>query len=339
MSKPYFSWRWMVAAAPLMLSLLLPVFAADVQKKPAKSPAQLVNEATQLLDSWRGERGILIEAQKLLADALTLDPKFAPAYAESGRLLIKASIQGDSLNPALAAQAEQMLKAGTKADPKYAKNYTLLGYLYANTGDLPNAKKALEQADTIGTTDPWQQLNWADYWKEMGEPKQQVKHCRKVMDSGIDNKQILGVAVACVHNYYATVEPDRAMADSTYARALKLDPSSAYLRGNYARHLILHFLDFDAAEKLARETITVMDYPHVRQTLSLALYSRWAKAVEEKKDKKTIDALLAKAQAEDPDGSMIPGCAMGYFVMDFLQKALEAKAKEGNRAYTPLQNC
>ena len=102
-----------------------------------------------------------------------------------------------------------------------------------------------------------------------------------------------------------------------------MTPTNAALRGDYAQDDILTFLDFDAGERHSREALAIMDYPHARGTLSLALYGKWAAAKRDGKDPQTVSALLKVAQANDPGADYVPSCALDSPNLAFLKASLE----------------
>lgn len=294
----------------------------------AKQDAEaLAKRAESLLDQWQGQRGILVEADKLIVDALLRDQQSAHAMVEKGRLLIMASYSGGGRRDEEGnVAAADMFEKAAKADPNYVRAYTLQGHVYTSLGRMEQAKKALEHAEQLGTTDPWLNLNWSEYWRRSGNEAKSVAHCEKALKTGTQKLKALRVAWSCINTYYSAEHPDRARSDEAYQELMKLSPESATIRGDRAQALAVYFQDFDAAEKLARETIAVSDYPHVRGTLSLALYSKWARAIADKKDAAFIKARLIEAQTVDRDGSQLPSCAVGSPEFAFLMKELEKRA-------------
>lgn len=344
-NKPLLRFTISCVMAASALVCTLPFAAPPKPPIPTASPAAkaeaevLAQRAEKLLDQWKGQRGILIEADKLIADALARDPLSAHAITEKGRLLIMASnTSGSHLDPDGAQAAADMLQRAAKADPAYARAFTLQGHLYTLIGRMEDARKALLTADRIGTNDPWQDLNWADYLRRTGAARQSVLKCEKVLKGGTQNVKALGRAWDCVEKYYSEDEPNRKRSDEAYQEVLKLNPESAYQRGDRAQALAVYFQDFDAAEKLARETIAISNYGQVRGTLSLALYSKWARAIEANKDAGTIQSLLQAARAVDPDTSMLPACAVGRPSFAFLMKELEKRALAQNQPLN-LRSC
>jgi tetratricopeptide (TPR) repeat protein len=185
MSRPL-PFSFVVACTLFAMSTLLPIVVAA--SAPAKSNAEaeaekLATQAEQLLDSWRGGMALLTDADKLIVNALAHDPKSAHALAEKGRYLIMSSNAGSGrLNASNVDIAEVMFLKAAEADPKYARAYSLLGYIYIETGSLEAAKRALEKADQIGTNDPWLQLNWSSYWKAIGDQQRATAKCERAVD-------------------------------------------------------------------------------------------------------------------------------------------------------------
>ncbi len=335
-----------LAVAVSVLSTSIAVAEAPkntVQKSvspAAKQEAEaLASRAETLLNQWQGERGILIEADKAINDALSRDPASAHAMVERARLLIMASSREDGrLLPQGAAAVAEVLEKAAKADPGFVRTYTLQGHFFTLEGRMNEAKKALEHADQLGSKDPWQALNWSAYWQKLGDEAKAVSYCDKALETGTSNVKALRAGWTCILDYYTKQKPNLKRSDKAFLNLVKLNPESAFLRGDRAQALAVYFTEFDAAEKLARETIAISSYPHVRGTLSLALYAKWARAIFDNKDDETINALLNAAEEVDPEGSMLPSCAVNRPEFSFLRRAL-AKRAETKKIPLNLRAC
>jgi hypothetical protein len=123
----------------------------------------------------------------------------------------------------------------------------------------------------------------------------------------------------------ALLHGNRAKADGHYAKHAASQPGDAWVRGNYARNVIMYFGDFVAGEKLSREALSITKYPHARQTLSLALYGQWAKALKEGKPLEVRESLYQAAQRNDPGGKSLPECAMKWEPLGYVFDAVAAK--------------
>jgi hypothetical protein len=116
---------------------------------------------------------------------------------------------------------------------------------------------------------------------------------------------------------------EREKSDAEYAEMMRLQPD-AFIPGDYARGLMLHFQDFDAGERYARKALAMRDYPHARESLSLALYGKWAVAKRSGRDLTEVRALLDAAEANDPGAAHVPECALTWPPMKFLADSLDA---------------
>jgi tetratricopeptide (TPR) repeat protein len=310
-------------AAWAVAFVVMPAVPAD----PAAG--KLAKEAESLLDRWTGERGILIEADKKINAALQLDPKSSPALVQRGRLLMMAGHDGSRLAPDAAKAAEEAFAAAVTADPTSPTPHVLLGHFYVVTRNLGEARKALVRAQALGSTDPWLYNNWASYYKAMDEPEHALAMAEKAIATGKANTKALMSAYGTINWVTAEVLHDRKRADQSYDAMIQLQPGSAWTRGNYARTLIVGFRDYSGSEALAIEALTIMQYPHAMQTLSMALYGQWAAAIDRRAPESEISKLYAKAKELDPDGSMIPECATREPAMKSVMKHLAAKGVTG----------
>jgi len=311
-------------------ALLLPALFLTAGMQPAMAESTSSAEAAaaaaeQLLDSWQGQRSILIEGGKRIAEALTLDPKSPHALVERGRLLIMA---GSPDEETAFKAAEQSFLAAQASDPNYARAPILLGYAYVQLGRFPEAKQALERADALKSNDPWLKLNWAGYYAALNDHESEIKYANLAIASGTKNAKALNQAYSIQADYYSNYRPDRKKADEAYHQKVQLQPGNVYARGDYARILVMRFGDLDAGEALAKEAQAMSDYPHLRQTISLARYARWAEAQKAGKDPALVAALWKKADAGDPGGRYIPTCGLDSPVMKTLMAALKQKAMQ-----------
>jgi len=119
--------------------------------------------AKTLLSDYRGNHDELVEAQRLLDEAIASMKSFAPAYREYGRLIAKAghTSYGRFLGNTLEV-SEKLVMEALKIEPDFAEAYVYLGHLYTRMRDYVQARKALERADQIGTGLAWFDYNWAE---------------------------------------------------------------------------------------------------------------------------------------------------------------------------------
>jgi tetratricopeptide (TPR) repeat protein len=231
-------------------------------------------------------------------------------------------IRGDE-SPASLGMAKDVLYVATATDPTYDRIYVLQSYVALRMNDVGTAGLALRKAEALHPTDPWFKLNYALYYDSLGQMDKALKMREEVVASGTSNEGALRTAMQDLEHHYMLVG-DRPGTDRLYQKLVARWPNEAYVRGNYARSVITQFFDYDAGERAAKEALAIMDYPHARQTVSLALYGRWAAAKRDRKDFTLVRALLDKARAYDPHASMVPTCALESPRFVFLKDALLA---------------
>ena len=309
--------RRLVAIAALLLAF--PAGAADDARARAE---RLATQAEKVLDSWSGEHEKLLEAQRLIDEAMSLDPRSGHAMVERGRAMIMANY-GVSGEAGQAAAA--LFHRATRLDPPYGRAFVLQGYVFTEQRRFAEAKGALTQAEALVPDDPWVKLNWGSYYVALsGQRDKQLQYAEEVMASGTQNPKALVTAHEIVIEALFS-RRDRIKAEGLYARAARAQPGNAWLRGNHARNVITYFADFEAGETLAREALAIMDYGHARQTLSLALYGRWALAVRQGKALDVREPLYAAAYRNDPGAANLPECAMRTPSLAFVFEAIAAK--------------
>ncbi|MBL0142947.1 MAG: hypothetical protein IPP91_12810 [Betaproteobacteria bacterium] len=324
----------LIALVAGLLAVILSTGAMSASDEP--SVDQLIKEARELIWKWNGERGILIEADKLINEALRRDPKSVEGRITKAKLLVRVANSSNPPRTQPLEMAEAYLKEALALDPGNADAYSALGFVYLHGNRLPDAKAAFLKNNELKPDDAWSKLALAEYYKKAGDEKNCVRFSEEAVAlASPTDETLLKAALFHIHVHYSRIEPDRKKADDSFRKLLKLSPEDAFLRGDHARNLMLHFSDFNAGETLIRETLVIQDYPHARQTLSLALYGKWAVYRKAGAAPTKVETAYREAQANDPNGAYLPGCALSYPSMKVLVEALESKRLAG----MPHQRC
>lgn len=259
----------------------------------ARDPARFATftEARELLDAWDGERHKLEQAAALLDAVVGQDRDFAPAYLEYGRLFIMGGfIHNNEFRQQGLARAEAAIQKAITLEPEYADAYVLLGHLYTQMRRFPDAGEALVRADGIGTETPWLTLNWAELYERLGHYDEALERYQRVVDAGTPNRKAFARALAGVtkaHEKLGLYD----LADADHRRLIDYDPTSAWLRGNYASFLLYRYDDVERAIENAETALDLRDYGVGRLVLASALFTRWARL-------RADDAEAAKASFE-----------------------------------------
>jgi TolB-like protein/predicted Ser/Thr protein kinase len=128
----------------IVSSLSLPLSAADRHSLDLQAPAnaeayELYLRGNELLTTptrWS-------EARDLYERALTLDPKYAPAWARLGRMRRLLAKWGGHSVPGLLPQAEAAFRRALELDPDLSIAHDLAAYVDAELGRAPEAMERL----------------------------------------------------------------------------------------------------------------------------------------------------------------------------------------------------
>ena len=238
-------------------------------------------QARELNDAWRGEGAYLDEARRILDSIVQSDNRFAPAYFEIGRLeIMDGYINNTKFSEGSLEAAEAAILKAIELEPDYAEAHALLGHLYTRSGNYEAARSSLEKAEFIGTKSPWLNINWGDLLVRVGEHEAAFDRYMQVIEDGTDNRKAYSSALTGVQRYYEQAgELD--LADEWYRKELEYEPESAWSWGNYAAFQLYSLGDEDGAIASAETALGIMDYGMGRMTLACALYTKWARLMDE----------------------------------------------------------
>lgn len=275
--------------------------AAAAEKIPLATAKALSSEAEALLDQWRGQSPLLDQAAEKLFFALKKDPKYARAYVQVGRLHIMAGhYHSQYFEPSSLEASEKALKNAIALDGKLADAYVVLGHLYTIRDRLPEAKTALTKAAEIKTDSPWLAMNWAAIFEKENKDEEAAQKYAEVIASKTKNLKALGAAYEGQRDYYF-FKGDLQKADEIYNAHILIEPTAAWIRGNYASSLVFTIGDFDKGIAKAREALSIMQYGNARRTLAFGLYGKWATDVMQKRDSASAKKYFDEAQTIYPD--------------------------------------
>jgi tetratricopeptide (TPR) repeat protein len=313
--------RRVVAIAATTLSLVVSSEAVSISPaqqgdppRPPDDPAvvEMAARAQQLIDTKQYD-----EAEQILDKAIAKQ-RLSAALAQKARLVL---IRGNE-SPESLKQAELLLQGARNLNFDYVPAYVMQAYVYAKLDRIAESQQAAFNAKRRGGSgEAWLLPYYIGFFDKYGPYEEATRHRELLAKSGqSDPKEAFDTHYQLMKRYLGQ---DRAKADAEYEEMRKLQPDNAFIPGDYARHVIFGWRDFDASERLARQALAMKDYPHARQTLSLALYGKWVDAKRQGRSPEEVRALLAAAQANDPDGSQVPACALElpglYYVADGLQ--------------------
>jgi hypothetical protein len=256
----------------------------------------------------------------------------AEQLVEQARALMK-----DGSRDALGA-ANKLLFQALEADPRYAPTYVLMiaiqDKLGTTTFDPRNWHFRASKGRDFDA--PWL-VPYHLAYAEKYAPEEVPKYREMAVKAGVaDHKTEFTMHHEAFRQ--ALASQDRARAQAEFVEMRRLEPRNAFIPGDYSRGLMMWSQDFDAGERYAREALSISDYPHARQSLSLALYGKWVAAVRSGASPAEVRALLKAAQANDPDARNVPDCALNWPPMKAVADAIEGLYARRRRDPT-LQDC
>lgn len=286
--------RFLVAAVVLaeVLSQSASAWPSPIDDKYRKMDGALYaryDDARDLLDRYAGESDFLDLGKSRLEYVLTKNERFAPAYMQLARLLILVDDE-DGGNGFLAA--ERAIHKAIEIEPGYADAWVLQGYIDAHLGKHAMAIEALNKARSIGTENPWLEINLAEEDLMSGKDEEALQALDRISAKGTDSKKARGTIPEIYIEYYKK-KNDLPKIDCWYRKQIADDPNDAWPHGNYAGFLVWHVGNFVEAEKQARAALALMDYGRGRTTLAASLYAQWASAPENKRSKAMFDEAVS----------------------------------------------
>lgn len=234
------------------------------------------NTARDLVNSWRGQSDKLASADKLLSTILEEDPQFAPAYREYGRIhIMNGYIHSEKFKEGSLDLSEKFILKSIEIEPKYADAYVLLGHLYTLMKKYKEAQISLEKAESIGTKNPWLNLNWASLLIEEKQYSKALQQYINVLFTQPSDKKAYLTALSGLTKLYE-ISGDFENARIYFTKQIEYEPESAWILGNYAHFLLFSYGDIDEAIKNGEKALQIMNYEIGRLVLACALYTKWA---------------------------------------------------------------
>lgn len=295
----------------IAMALLLPVsvlVAADwdspIDEKYRQQNPDLFTrylQAQQLIDGAGSGGGRLGQARVILDGILENDPKFAPAYPEQARQIIKSGYLGNGRFEQGTLQSAQMaLMTALSIEPDYADAYSLLGHVYTLAGKFDTAESMLTKAEEIGSGSTWLDMNWADLLSKQGRDEEAYRRYLNVIEQGVASQSIMNTAITGVMRYFEA-QRDYAEAERWYLKGLEMDPESAAKWANYAAFQLYSLGDDVGAMSSAEKALASLDSDAVRKILANALYTQWARGLDQGRPPEDLRILAKRALGLYPD--------------------------------------
>ncbi len=209
-------------------------------------------------------------------ESLELDPEGPDAYVQLARVVIKlgfinSTSSGANFKDGTLRTARQLLDTAMQLDANNGNVLVLYGHLATLEGRYEFAERLLTRADELGVEHPWLHPNWAALYLETDRPEEAFSRYLLVINSGTDNRVVVGTAYKGLRDYYRSIG-DMKRVEETYLSQIELDPNKAWHHGNYANFLLSHREDeVDKAIFHAERALSLMDYPLGRRLYLKAL--------------------------------------------------------------------
>jgi hypothetical protein len=234
--------------------------------------------------------------------------------------------------------ANKLLFQAIETDERYAPSYVLMIAVQDRLG-VKNVDprnwffRASKRRDFDA---PWlapYKLQYAEKY----EPNEVARYREAVVNAGLADHK---TEFTTYHEAFrrAMYSKDSAGAQAAFVQMLRMEPDNAFIPGDYSRGLSMFFQDFEGGERYARQALAINDYPHARESLSLALYGRWVAAMRSGAKPAEVRALLKAAQDNDPGARHVPDCALNFPPMKPVADAIDGLYAKRRRDPT-LQDC
>jgi Tfp pilus assembly protein PilF len=302
------------------------MFALTAAEKPAlqAEDAAKLKHAAALLDAYRGDASSLAAAGAEIDRVIAANPRHAPAYRELARYrMMSGHIKAFDFQPGSLEAADAALAKAIEIDPAYAEAYVLRGQLYRLLGRRDDALAALQKAESLGTSDPWLQNNWADLLLDDGKFAEAAARYRKVVDSKTTNMKAMIAAIEGLIDYYSNAGQVDKM-DELYRRQIELEPRAARTQTGYAQFLLCQKGDYEASIARSRQALALESSEAGRYWLAAGLYLKWAQSVIDKKAE-AGKTYYDQAQAIYPGVDEVLGNASSCPPLDTIAKAIELR--------------
>lgn len=270
--------RHAMALGMCLLSLVLLTGAT-----PLPAPSADVLAARQILDAYSGRADVLPVARERITRALKAKPNDYLALKELSRYhVISGFINSTTYQPGSLEEAEAAIREALRIAPEFPEGHIFLGHIQLQHGNLDEALASLLHAAELGTMDPSLDLNLARVYAGQGELARNLEHSQRVLDNPAATPNQKSNAA-----WYLAQGDQRAgevgAGASRFEEQVRLNPTNAWVRGDYANYLSETLGRHDEAIAEARKALEILDHGVGRHFLAMALYRKWAELVADGK--------------------------------------------------------
>jgi tetratricopeptide (TPR) repeat protein len=228
---------------------------------------------------------------------MALDPNYALAHAIRARAAYRAGyLRKDEYDPGSLSKALENVDRALALNPRLERAWVIKGYVYLFQKNYGEARKMVESALRREPAEPWAMLLMTEIARKEGRTQEALETARKIIE-GTTDPDVLYRVYGALGDVYQEMREWEAVEDTREAQ-IRLQPDSAWARGNYASFLVWRE-KYDRAITMAESALERMDYPAGRETLAKA-YAGKARQLVAQKEFDRADEQIALARKAHP---------------------------------------
>ena len=269
--------------------------------KAARSEAErLTSEASAALETWSGESLRPVEAK--LRAALASDPRHAPAWVGLARVaMADAYVRREEYREDGLRAASGHLDQAEAIGGRTVASLLVRARIASARKDDEGATSMMREAGRLAPQEPAVKVSLAGLAVDRLEYDEAERGVKAAFALPI-RKGSVSRAYEVLRTIYLA-RGDSKAAETTFHRQIELDPSSAWLKGNFADFLVRRG-QHDRAIATAKEAIALMDYGMAHVTLAEALAGKGVAALWDEQQLDVAKSALDAAITEDPTNAI-----------------------------------
>lgn len=283
---------------------------------------ELSLEGMKIVENWEGKSEDLRRAAQIFKEALSLNKGCPEAYTGLGRVALRSGlISGNKYEKRALDTALNYAEKAISLDGNYMRAHKLRGRVLALTGRYDESFSEAAIIEKIDSSSCEHIDLRVGIYEVRGDYNDAIAEVIKELScQSVDNKERAGIYDSLADLYLRIKDYDNSIL--YYKKAIDLNPSSAWLYGNYSRALTAKG-ELDKAEEMVRKAISIMDYGMAHAYLSDIHAKRGELYLKQNAFDKAENEFLA-AVHEDPDSKQ----AYNNLAYIFAKKGNYAKARQ-----------
>lgn len=223
-------------------------------------------EAKALIDRWGGRGEDLVRAGRLLEGILAKEPRHARAHVQLARVVYKLGyMSGTRYHPEALARARRLNDRALQLDPELPDAHVTGGYIALWQGRADEARVMATRAKALAPD----RLDAAFLAARIDYEQRDLERARagylEILERASDASERAEAHEQLAFIYCKQKQYDAC--EAAHREVIRLDPDSAWAKGNYAQVLVRR-KKWDEAIEYAKAALAQMDYPNARDTLS-----------------------------------------------------------------------